>query len=260
MDERSNHGLLVLTADKEEDNRNVVVWVFPQDTVLRLHSESDRNTINVLEDVFSQKSNLRKAAQFEGKKIKSHFVTGRVLDHQSDGLARDAADFWLDRFLEADLSLKGEAGTRQFAKAAKATYEALAEDPIGRLQFSTAITALALGPQRNLSFQSFADSSLNEDVAKIFLENAPNDDSRRATFAFDGEFFSGLVKYRVFILEGGVQVSSSMGAIGTVVKQSGKAGQHLEVSGTILREKLSLTNRRGGKEKPAKKRARRGKH
>jgi hypothetical protein len=79
MDRRSTSCLFVPTAFRDDDKRRVILWIFPRDEAFRLRTGNEGPTIEVLENIFSQKSKHRKAAMFEGRNLRNHFLSGRVL-------------------------------------------------------------------------------------------------------------------------------------------------------------------------------------
>jgi hypothetical protein len=93
MDLRSTVCLFVAAAFRDGDRLAVTLWTFPRDEAFRLRHGSSGPSIEVLTDVFSQTSRLRKAAQFQGRQLRSDFLSGRVLDFQADHASRDVADF-----------------------------------------------------------------------------------------------------------------------------------------------------------------------
>jgi len=173
MDQRSAPCLFVLAAFRGGDQREVYMWVFPRDAAFRLVRGRGGPSIEVLTDVFSQTSRLRKAAQFRGGKGRADFLSGQALDFQTGYAERRVADFWVVRFLECTFSIRGEAGTRMLAQAVRAAYENAASVEDKEAVFTAAMAARRT-PQRRMSLASFADRYLADPVKKTFLEAAPN--------------------------------------------------------------------------------------
>ena len=68
--------------------------------------------------MINQTSSLEKGdSQFQGRQLRSDFLSGRVLDFQADHASRDVADFWIGRFLECGLGIAGDARDRGFSLA-----------------------------------------------------------------------------------------------------------------------------------------------
>src|SRR4051794_9528682 len=59
-DQRSHPGLMILSAARDGEQRRVAIWTFPQEAAFRF--DPRRSMIQLLKDVFSQRSDLRKAA------------------------------------------------------------------------------------------------------------------------------------------------------------------------------------------------------
>src|SRR5258706_1753871 len=93
MDQRSKRCLLVISmrGEKKTDARHIEVWTFPRDEAFQLSTKASR--IDLLDDVFSRSSRLRKAASFEGRNLRTQFLSGRVLDFQANASDRFIADY-----------------------------------------------------------------------------------------------------------------------------------------------------------------------
>ena len=101
MDERSKPCLFVAAVYRDSataPQRRVALWIFPQDEAFRLNAM----TIELLTDIFSRSSRLRKLALFEGRDIRSHFTNARVLTSKQAVIrGRTRLD---QRFQDAQLS------------------------------------------------------------------------------------------------------------------------------------------------------------
>jgi hypothetical protein len=205
-------------------------------------------TIELLNDIFSRSSRLRKLALFDGRQIRSHFTTARVLDFQAGGVG-EVARFWIDRFLDAQFSISDEAGTRLLARTiSKVSDRELSPDE--REQLQVAAIAVRTMPQPHWSLEQFATRMLSGDVRAAFLAEAPNDESRRSVFGFARQVFEDTLRTRVFRLDGGVTVYSPLEQVGQtvrVVRSEGAAategenvrGERLRVEGTVLSDRMS---------------------
>ncbi|MDQ3525974.1 MAG: hypothetical protein M3451_13115 [Chloroflexota bacterium] len=135
-DQRSNRCLMVISAAREGDQRQISIWTFPQEAAFRF--EPTRSLIQLLEDVFSQRSDLRKAASFEGTPRRDGFMTGWVVDLQASAGAGTVADYWIHRFLDCEVNVTPTSGTRLLARALRDAAEHV-DSPDARAQlFSTA--------------------------------------------------------------------------------------------------------------------------
>jgi hypothetical protein len=77
--------------------REVTLWIFPRDDAFRFRSRA--HAIELLSDVFSRTSRLRKLALFDGRNLRTDFLEADVLDFQAGGIG-GVAEFWIERFLE----------------------------------------------------------------------------------------------------------------------------------------------------------------
>jgi hypothetical protein len=218
MDRRSKACLLLCAGLGDGKQRKVGIWTFPQDEAFQLRS-GKTTTMKLLEDVFSRSSRLRKAAAFEGQDRKTDFLSGKVLDFQTNSMSQVAADFWIATFLDCSLGIRGDAGTRMLAKSIRATYDKT-EDAAGREQLWAAIVAVRQSPQRRWSLKTFADRFLSGDVKRAFLGAAPNPESVGTSFDVQRDLLDKTLNFRVFRLKSNVYVSAPFETIGETVKVS----------------------------------------
>lgn len=237
MDLRSGSCLLVLTAMRENDRRRITIWAFPRDQAFRLRSQGEEATIQVLTDVFSQKSKLRKAAMFEGRELRNEFLQGRVLDFQADRVIQTVADFWISRFLTCALSVQGDAGTRMLAATIRRAVDECT-DVAGREQILVAAMAIRTSPRRRWSLNAFASEYLTDPTKEVFLAAAPNLEGRNSMFDFRRDEFDNALAYRIYSLQSGVIVSSPLREIGKSVRVTGSDEKRLVCEGTIVGEKV----------------------
>lgn len=238
MDNRSKACLLVTTAYRLDDRRRLTIWIFPKEEALQFATaRGGARRINLLTDIFSQTSNLRKAALFEGRNLRTDFIEGRVLDSQAHASTLDIADFWIGRFLDAELAIQGEAGTRILAGTIRKAYESLRE-PDEREQMHAAIIAIRHSPQQRWTLRQFSNRYLQGHVKDMFLNSAPNPDSLQSAFDFDKGVFDKTLNYRIFQLDSGVYVSSPFDEVGRSVRVSAQE-RRLACEGTIVQEKVA---------------------
>jgi len=237
MDLRSDACLLVIAARREDAVRAVTLWTFPRDEAFRLHRGRGGPSIEVLTDIFSQRSDLRKAANFEGEQLRNHFLSGRVLDFQANNSSREVADFWISRFLQCRFGIAGDAGTRMLGRSLRAAFE-LSPALEDKEALFRAVMAVRGSRRRRLSLKDFADEYLDEPVRERFIRTAPNPESLTSVFDFKRDVFDANLQFRIFQLETGVFVSSPLGEIGQSVQISGGEQRVLSCEGVITDERL----------------------
>jgi hypothetical protein len=237
MDRRSSACLLVLGGWHETERARVSVWMFPKDEALRLRRSGKESIIEVLSDIFSRTSRLRKAAVFEGKNRKADFLRGRILDFQVASPARPAADFWIRDFLHCLLALHGEAGTRELARCLRKAYEA-ATVPSDKEAIYSAIASVRHSPRTRWSLRSFAETYLHSPSKEVFLQGAANTAASDSMFDFDREVFERALNFRVFQLEGDVYVSAPFDQVGPnrPVSVTADETRQLTCSGVVVSE------------------------
>jgi hypothetical protein len=216
MDERSLECLLLVAAYKEQgnDGRQVAAWIFPQDEAFRFSPGGNANSdIELLTDIFSRTSGLRKMALFVGKDIKSHFLTGQVLDYQQ-GRRDDVSDFWIERFLDAKLAITPAAGTKVLAEALRNASKASDLTIVERRQVHAVALALHTMPQDSLSLEGVANQFLTGKAKEVFLATAENDETRTSIFKLDRAALQQRLKVRNFQLPEDVWVSAPIDQVG----------------------------------------------
>ncbi len=239
MDHRSASCLFIPAAFRDRSRRQVALWIFPQDEAFRLQRGTGGPTIEILTDVFSQTSRLRKAASFTGRKHQSQFLQGRVLDFQANQTAKSVADFWITRFLLCRFSMTGDAGTRLLARTVRQAHQDC-EDPDGQEQLYTGVMAIRRSPQKRISLQDFADRYLTRDgpAYQAFMNAVPAEDALVSLFDFQTDVFDDVLQFRVFQLRTGVVVSSPLKEVGESVRITEGQEKELSCRGAIVGERL----------------------
>lgn len=225
--------------------REVALWIFPRDDAFRFRSQAQ--AIDLLSDVFSRTSRLRKLALFKGRELRTDFLEADVLDFQAGGIG-GVAEFWIEGFLEAGLTITPDAGTRILADAFRQAAQAdLSYEQ--REQLQAALMAVRNMPERRFSLEQVVQEFLAPEIAEPFLAAAPNVESARSLFRLNRELFDRTVNYRVFRLDTGVWVSAPLEEIGQsvqlepeptdAVEAAGAPGERLRVEGSVVQDKLS---------------------
>jgi hypothetical protein len=237
MDLRSKPNLFVITALREEEKRRVVLWMFPRDTALRFNAQAGKASLQILTDIFSQTSRLRKAAKFEGRNIRTDFLSGRILDFQTGYEALEIANFWMVKFLQCKFGLAGEAGSRLLADAFRDATDA-AKTPSEKEQLFAAMVAIRNSPRTRWSLNEIADTYLQGQPKEAFLRAIPNETTRVSTFELEKEILNSVLRFRIFALHTGVFVSSPLDEVGRSVSLEGDAEKVLECKGVVVDQKV----------------------
>ena len=245
MDRRSPTNLLVFGADVEGGLASVRVWTFPQDDAFRFN-EAVAPTIELLADVFSRTSSLRKAARFDGENHDGSFIGGDALDFQTGSNSFEVANYWIGRFLGCELGVTPTVGTQLVARAFRKLDEKLA-DPEERQTLTVAAMALRHSPRTNWTLQDIAEQFFPANLREPLLAASGKPEMNNAPFRLNHELYDTLVATRVFSLESGVIVTSPITEVATPNdpdKSVVVTGNQLRVEGTVAKE--TLRGRRGG--------------
>lgn len=238
MDRRSYPCLFIIAGLREEDRRIVTLWTFPRDEAFRFASEKGAHLIELLTDIFSRTSHMRKAALFEGRDLRNEFATAKALDFQAGKTADTVANYWIVAFLSCCLAIASETGTRLLARTIAKAYDSC-HDSGAREQLFVAMMAVRTSPRSRWSLDEFARQYLCGDAITQFLKAAPNRETVGSPFDLDRSLFEQTIKYRVFQLDTGVYVSSPPSEVGRSVNVS-QDEQQLKCEGKVMNEKLRV--------------------
>jgi len=240
MDDRSPFTLLLLSAYKNGSAHRLVIWAFPKDEPFHFSARGNRARIRILKDAFSRSSSFKKAALFEGINGPTQFLSGRVIDKQSQNGFGTAADYWVDSFLDSRFSLTGKAGTQLLAKCLRDAYDTL-DRQADRDQISNAIVGAHASRRRQWSLQGFANEYLEGTAKSVFLDNSPPE-SRGSTFEFHKDEFEHKLNFHIYRLEDDVVVSAPFGTIGKSVTIQDGPLRRLRCEGPIKSEKMRASH------------------
>jgi hypothetical protein len=239
MDLRSSPCLFVVAALKDGDRRSLRMWTFPREEAFQFRGAAGRPSIQLLKDIFSRTSRLRKAALFEGENRKTDFIGGKVFDFQASSTSRDVADFWIVRFLGAVLAVHGPTGTRHLARCLREAFEK-AQTATEQEQIYSAVMAVRHSHKSRWSLREFADHFLSGHTRQSFIGAAPNQETIDSSFDFDRAMFDSVLNFRIFGLNTGVFVSTPLGEVGKSVVVSGTTQKVLRCEGTVVEEHLRM--------------------
>jgi len=239
-DDRSKDALLMIVVAEDDKETEVKLWTFPQDSVFQFElavGQQAGPSVRTLE-AFSRGSHLRKAAIFRGKNRRTDFLSCRVVDFQVNASARAAADFWIERFLDARLSLGSVLGTKLLGKVLRETV-AKAEDADERLELVGAAQAVRQSNREKWSIDSFARELLPEPARTRLLAHPAAQRNGDSMFALNRDVFDKLINFRVYQLDTGVWVSAPFTTEpkGMTIKDDGDQ-RHLTAAGYVVSESV----------------------
>lgn len=246
MDNRSNSALLVIASQKDGILAQVTLWTFPREEALRLVSQDSASSLQVLNDIFSQSSRLRKAAYFKGGQAKTDFLGGRILDFQSRGGPKSIADFWLSDFLHSVPAISPKEGTKIIAKALIecAKEMANADDVNAQQQLQNAAMTIHSGPKSRWSPSEIAKQFMGEDLQKRFRKKFPNESTFNTSIDIEDDTYTNTICFTIFKLNSGVIVTSPFSEIGDSVKvtTSDGEGSRLICEGRVVSQRMRSPN------------------
>lgn len=242
MDGRNKNCLLLLSVHSVESSeaaREVIVWMFPYDRVIQRSG-----TRVALQDAFSLTSGLRKAASFRGMDVRTGFLSGLALDHQSSNADQRVASFWIKGFLGAELQIQSREGTALAAAAFRSANKSLAGDEPAQEQLVAAIGQLRSRTDRPWTLETIADSLLPAGTARdAFARAEGHGPETRSPFNLALEQFDQKIKYRVFKLDNGITVAAPFVEVGNgVVIEESEGGATLTATGRIQGESIRSTS------------------
>jgi hypothetical protein len=239
MDQRARpHLLVVFTEPTEAGARRVTMWAFPQDAAFRFSARA-RPRIDLVENVFSRRSGLRKAAEYEGGHLRTDFLTGRVVDFQAGIRVTAIAEYWMGSFLDSQLEMSPLVGTQLLAETFRRAFDN-AVSPTDRDQLHVAALELEQSPRPTWTLSEVAQELLPTALAETFLSASPDPRMNDARYELDHAALDRALATRVFRLSTGVSVTAPLSEIGQSVLVD---GDQLQIAGTIVNERFG----RGGR-------------
>lgn len=249
MDRRSHKYFFVAGVAKDDehpDTRAVTLWVFPSDEVFRPGQNGADLDVQLLKDVFSRTSTLKKAVLFEGRNHNADFLYGRVLDTQATARVQGVANFWVADFLAAHLSLNADAGSRLLGNGLRAAHKAATTTEEKDEVIAALLIARGLQRRPPQTLARFAEAHLpTEHLRDAFLKAVGrNQDTLNGRFEFSKAAFDDVVPFRQFHLEGNIVVTAPFDEIGgerlRLVEENARRILHAE--GRVVDERLRKSN------------------
>jgi 37-kD nucleoid-associated bacterial protein len=244
-DGRSKASLLVVTIEEKKESCRICIYVFPEEGSYLLRTSAEQPTEATLEHLnsFGLESRLRKVARFEGKEIKSHFMSGDVVDFQFGAGPKSVADYFVTDFLAAEFALNSHKGTTVAASALKVAFERA--DSSGKQRVMEAAISLMADGRRAWSLQKIAEEFIPQDLQPLFLESAPNTETIETKFMLDKDLLRKIINYRVFQLKNGVWVSSPFSEVGKGVQIEDRGGTRTLIArGEVQAERVQRDAKR----------------
>ncbi len=236
MDNRSHPGLLVLSVEEEEATRRVSMLLLPREDVVQLKGNRDEEVLlNLLRDVFSTGSGLRKVARVEGHNSKTQFLSAEILDFQLAAQNKSVADFWVKDFLRAKLKISSESGTRLLTDALQRAFTVASED--NREAVVAAILRARAGNVRKTSLAKYAEELPNE-LQDAFLRGV-SEELQSVTFEINRNVVKEKLGRRIFETQDGVVIYAPTEAVGDVVRvETDGQTRTVRYAGVISNERM----------------------
>ncbi len=236
-DKRSKPDLLMLACFDLNGSKGVALWTFPQDQAIRLGEGGDRPSLEILEEVFSRTSSLRKAAWYKGRNSRTSFLRGKVLDFQS-GRGDEPSKLWIDRFLLSRLSVTDTIATRELAK----TLRELSQNAKTESEQKSVVMAsggLSASPRSDWSYKEIADTYFEGEQKRKFLKKVPNGLPADTRFEIDRSVWEKKVGRVSFSLDTGAVVLTPPSEINDSVRlQEEQDVTRLYCEGNIVSQKV----------------------
>jgi len=242
MDQRTKHSLFVVAAEdgRTANHRAITLWTFPRDQAYHFKPGTSELEVELLVEVFTKSSKHKKAALFEGRETRVDFLNGRVVDHQANSRINKVANYWIDDFLGASLSIEAASASKLMGRGLRAAHAA-ARNAAEQEEVMAAIMTLKHSQQRMWTFRSFAENHLTGFNRAKFLEAMPDEGAQNSGFEFVKDAFEEAVQYRVFQLPNQVFVTSPLSEVNRSVKiieSRGDGQRRVRCEGEIVDEKI----------------------
>lgn len=229
--------LFIIAAKQDGNKKQITFWSFPADTTFKFNSTPEKINIEVLRDVFSKSSELRKAAMFEGEDLRTEFLSGRILDFQGPVVAK----FWYEDFLDCKFAMGSGRGTRCLANSLRETFDK-SDTFADREIITSAMLGIRVHHRSEISYGDFADVYLSGKSKDIYKEIIEREHLINSRFIFDIEEFDKAAKFKVFTLDTGaiVYIPFYNFKKAVKIKEIGDGKKYLLCAGNIASETIKM--------------------
>jgi hypothetical protein len=234
--------LLAIAVNNLVGGSEVTLWTFPRDDAMRFAADGDGSpTIEVLNDAFSRRSTLRKAAILRGAGAGvTEFLGARAADLQTGGSGQ-SADYWIHEFLHAELSLAAGVGSQALAHALREAWESAGSEDDRDHLYAAAISVRASTTPRT-SLTRFAEDYLTGSAKATFLRTKGARDCRARQFAFEVEAFDRVANFRIVRTKEGLRISAPFSAAGQLLDFADGPdgdGRRVTATGIVVDDKVA---------------------
>lgn len=199
--------LFIVMQGHNDDIQRICIYTLPADETLQATFSSDGLNMSVVKGAFSRRSELFKAAMYEGRRHSSAFSIGFVQDSQAKQRTQQAANFWISDFLQSRATLTDERGSMLIGKHLR---EVISDKRFDDERESLIHVAVSIkshsGEQTTLS--TFADTYLPSIVRAEFL--AALESVANIPFKIDKEALDKELAYRTIVLSTGLSITGPL--------------------------------------------------
>ncbi len=239
VDGRSPNYLFIPAVFWEGSKTHVILWLFGQTGGYDFQATDEEARLRFVASVFTG-GGSRKAAAFQAEGVEeseaanNDFLIGLIWDQQ-DRAGRSAAQYWVDKFLDADWSMSSAGASRLLAKRIKAAL-AMTESLDAKENIVIAALALRKGQPRVISFERFGKEHLEGDAQdKFFKAIHLDNECKSAEFRIDKAAFTSELGSMIYQTQDGVTLIEPLSS-SNVQKLIVGDQRHVRYEGVISKE------------------------
>lgn len=154
----SGMGLLFICVGPDgESATRIVISRFPADEGVVAEKQSEKLTVQFVEQVFLKSAYSYKAATYLSDGKHHQLWKGHVVDKQINHGSKSVADYWIVDFLRSEFSTAAAQGTKRLANAIKAAIQSTSDIAV-KTQLTSSAQLAANLPKKAMTISDFCDS------------------------------------------------------------------------------------------------------
>ena len=236
----SGMGLLFICIGKDSDSdTRTVISRFPADEGVVAEKNSEKLTVQFVEQVFLKSAYSYKAATYLSDGKPNQLWKGHVVDKQINHGSKAVADYWIVDFLRSEFSTTAAQGTKRLAKAIKSAIQGSSDIAI-KSQLTSAAQLAANLPKKAMTISDFCGSfHLSEPAKQAILSSVNPPRLVHEKFRFDVAEFSKHLAYKQVELDRGAFMPAPADKFNDCFKATQRKEETVFVAaGHVVDEKL----------------------
>ena len=185
--------------------QRIAIWLYPHDDPIQIKFKQGVPNVSEIKNAFSKSSLLRKACFFEApiKITRTDLLKGILLDSTAS-IDKIASDYWLTKFLQGEIGLSSERGTKQLIKGIRSA-QARANTIDEKNSVKAAFYSLR-SKRRKVTTINQIGNMLLGGAKQGFDKTIPRNIENDARFNKDFEQIARKIQSSNFVLKSGIEI------------------------------------------------------